>query len=91
MAETTTRPTVDQFGLTFGSVRLARFVERLGTGEKIPVAPLAHSLAPYGDAAKIVNGLVSTGLVQLVTRKNEQFLQITDAGGLALIVFYTGG
>jgi hypothetical protein len=91
MAKAKAAPSVDDYGLAFGSVRFARFVERLGGGELLPVAPIAHSLSRYGDAEKIVNGLISTGLVRLVKRKDDRFLQITDAGGLALIVFYTGG
>lgn len=84
-------PSVDQFGLAFGSVRFARFVERLGSGERLPIAPLVSSLAPYGDAQRIVNGLVATGLVTTVERNKQHYLQITDAGGMALVVFYSGG
>lgn len=85
------RVSVDSFGLAFGSVRFARFVERLGGGELIPVAPIAHSLNAYGNPERVLNGLIETGLVSVLSRKGEKFLEITDAGRLALIVFYTGG
>lgn len=83
-------PVVDSFNLGFGVVRVAKAIARLGNGERLPVAPVYTSLAPYGDAAKFLNGLVATGWVEVKGDKNP-YLQITDAGRLALIVFYTGG
>jgi hypothetical protein len=77
--------------LSFGAARVARFIERLGNGEDVPLSPIYASLRPYVDAERFVEGLIATGLVSTVSLRGELYLRITPQGGLALLVFYTGG